>query len=131
MVYFYNNYFKTGFSPDSTTETIDKFYINLVLMILKLFVPTPLVDSSSFHNSKKNRIFFVILVAFEIFSRHPYIVSSHLLIEDVQWIIDSFQRNAYGLNGFDTFFLHFLAFACICCFHNQKTYCDVLLMTYD
>ena len=45
-----------------------------------------------------------------------------------------FQRKAYGLNGFDTFFPHFspslLFFACICfCFDSHKIYSDVLLMT--
>ena len=46
-----------------------------------------------------------------------------------------FQRKSYGLNGFETFFLHLsielLIFACNCYFFCHKVYCAVLLMTYE
>ena len=48
---------------------------------------------------------------------------------------ESFQGKAYGSNGLDNFFSHFsiefLVFACNCYFHKHKTYCDILLMTYE
>ena len=50
---------------------------------------------------------FVLLVPFEIISRYSNIDGSHCFTEDVQWIIDKVFRETYGLNGFDTFFLHF------------------------
>ena len=46
-----------------------------------------------------------------------------------------FQRKTNDLNGFETFVPHFsseflvLAFICSC-FHNQRTYCYVLLLTF-
>ena len=47
----------------------------------------------------------------------------------------SCKRKNYCLTGFDTlllFSIEFSVFACFyCCFHNHKTYCDVLLMTKE
>ena len=78
---------------------------------------------------------FLSLVHIEILSRYPNIDGSQWLNKDVQWIINKiFREKNYGLNGFNTFFLHFstdfLVFACICFFHSHKPYCDVLLVTY-
>ena len=79
---------------------------------------------------------FVLWVPFEILSRYPNIDSSHCFSKDTQWIIDKDRREkTFVLIGFNTFFSHFstefLVFACICCcFHNHKTYCDVLIYTY-
>ena len=72
--------------------------------------------------------FFVLLVTFEILSHYPNIDSLLWLNEDVQWITDrNFWKKNYGLNGFDTFFLHFsiefLFFAFFCCFNRHN--CDV------
>ena len=85
---------------------------------------------------KKNLDIFVLLVTFENLSHYPNIDSSHYLKEDIQWITDiNFMKNIFGLNGFDTFFLHFsiefLVFAFFCfCSNSHKTYCDVLMITY-
>ena len=75
-------------------------------------------------------------VPFEILSLYPNIDNCDWLTEHVQWHIDKVSmRTAYVLNGSETFFSHFSSelfiFAGICrSFHNHRTYCDVLLMTF-
>ena len=58
-------------------------------------------------NFKKYLGIFLLLFTFEIFSHYSNIDSSHWPKEDVQWITDKIFIKNYGLNGFETFFLHF------------------------
>ena len=78
-------------------------------------------------------IVFVTLVPFEILSDYY-----NFALAEKKRSMDhrkSFQRKAYGVNGFDTFFSHFstnfLVFVRICFFHSQKTYFQVFMMKYE
>ena len=93
--------------------------------------------SQVFKNLKK--IFldnFLLLVVLEKLSQYPDIDISHWRKEEFQWIMNKvFREKVFDLNDFDTFLTHFstefLVFACnCCCFHNDKAFCDVLLITY-
>ena len=82
----------------------------------------------------KKSFFFVILFPFDILLHYPIINSSIWPKEDVQWITDKGFRETLMVlmaSKLSFFSNEYLVFACICCFHNHKTYCDVPLITYD